>query len=66
MPSEKGVSGGPLIRENDKNIQVIGLYGTKTKGYATAIKLRKEMFEDIEKNFKSTLHSYNCRKFGII
>ena len=68
MPTEKGVSGAPLIMKDDKNAQVIGLHAKKIKGFEgknAAIKLREEMFEEITNNFKTTLHSYDCGKFGI-
>ena len=68
MPTEKGVSGSPLIRKGDKNAQVIGLHAKKIKGFErnnAAIKLREEMFEEITSNFKTALHSYNCCKFGV-
>ena len=68
MPTEKGVSGSPLILKDDKNAQVIGLHAKKIYGFVrniAAIKLREEMFEEITNNFKKTLHSYNCSKFGV-
>ena len=68
MPTENGVSGAPLIMKDDKNAQVIGLHAKKIKGFLrnnAAIKLREEMFEEITNNFKTTLHSYDCSKFGI-
>ena len=68
MPTEKGVSGSPLILKDDKNAQVIGLHAKKIYGFVrniAAIKLREEMFEEITSNFKKTLHFYDCGKFGV-
>ncbi len=52
MKTEIGVSGAPLIIKSDKNQQIIGLRTMKTKDFVTTIKLRREMFKEIEKNFK--------------
>ena len=68
MPTEKGVSGSPLILKDDKNAQVIGLQAISINDFVdnhAAIKLREEMFEEITNNLKTTFHSYNCGKFGI-
>ena len=68
MPTKIGVSGSPLIMKDDKNAQVIGLHAmsiNEFKDNRAAIKLREEIFEEIGNNFKTTLHSYDCSKFGI-
>ncbi len=51
MQTEIGVSGAPLILKGDKNLQIIGLHAIKTKDFVAAIKLRMEIFEEIENNF---------------
>ena len=71
MPTDKGVSGSPLIRKDESNFQIIGLHARKIKAFGgnlhAALKLRDEIFEEINGKFKSTLalDSYNCGKFGI-
>jgi hypothetical protein len=55
MPTEKGISGAPLIVKDDKNLQIVGLHGKKITGFVgnnAAIKLRREMFEELRKSFK--------------
>ena len=54
--------------KDDKNAQVIGLHAMSISDFVdnrAAIKLREEMLEEIRNNFKTTLHSYDCGKFGI-
>ena len=67
MPTDNGVSGSPLIRKDEPNFQIIGLHAKKIRAFAgnfkAALKLRDEMFEQIEDKFQSTLHFYNCSKF---
>ena len=68
MRTKIGVSGSPLIMKDDKNAQVIGLHAKSINDFVdnrAAIKLREEMFEEITNNFKTTLHSYDCSKFGV-
>ena len=69
MPTDKGVSGSPLIRKDESNFQIIGLHARKIKAFGgnlhAALKLRDEIFEEIKGKFKSTLalDYYNCGKF---
>ena len=67
MPTNSGVSGSALTRKDDPNFQIIGLHAKKIRVFAgnfnAVLKLRDEMFEQIEDKFQSTLHLYNCSKF---
>ena len=69
MPTDKGVSGSPLIRKDEANFQIIGLHAKKIMAFGgnfhAVLKLRDEIFEEITEKFKSTLalDSYECGKF---
>jgi hypothetical protein len=68
MPTEKGVSGAPLIMKDDQNLLIIGLHARKITEFLekkAEIKLRREMLEEIRNNFKQIVHCYDYGKFGI-
>ena len=62
MPVTKGVSGSPVICQDDDDFKIVGLHAKKMekliKTYHASLRLRKEIIYDVKENF-----TYLCYKW---
>jgi len=66
IPVTKGVSGSPVFRGDDKDFKIVGVHSKNIEklisSFHASLKLRTEIFEDIQKNLTQLCYSWNCSK----